>query len=170
MRMDLLVFVTRQETSGNGLKEIITKNINTACAAVPGSMTVRRSCGWLTASTATFPTFASSMSGSGLALPSPGTQNSLRLALLLFYTRSILGENKLPRDVLNEIRIVADERDVPYQPLIKMWLVERLKRLRRRLKNFRVDRLNPASGGCTGSATSRCSCRRSGIGPFYRWR
>ncbi|HEX5037884.1 MAG TPA: CopG family antitoxin [bacterium] len=34
---------------------------------------------------------------------------------------------RLPRDVLNEIRIVADERDVPYQSLIKMWVVERLR-------------------------------------------
>lgn len=34
---------------------------------------------------------------------------------------------RLPREVLNEIRIVADERDVPYQSLIKIWLIERLK-------------------------------------------
>lgn len=34
---------------------------------------------------------------------------------------------RLPREVLNKIRILADERDVPYQSLIKMWLVERLK-------------------------------------------
>jgi predicted DNA binding CopG/RHH family protein len=36
---------------------------------------------------------------------------------------------RLPREVLNQIRILADERDVPYQSLIKMWLVDRLKRV-----------------------------------------
>lgn len=35
---------------------------------------------------------------------------------------------RLPREVLNQIRILADERDVPYQALIKMWLVEKLKK------------------------------------------
>jgi len=35
---------------------------------------------------------------------------------------------RLPRDVLNKIRIIADERDVPYQSLIKMWLVDRLNK------------------------------------------
>ncbi len=35
---------------------------------------------------------------------------------------------RLPREVLNRIRILADERDVPYQSLIKMWLVEHLKK------------------------------------------
>ena len=34
---------------------------------------------------------------------------------------------RLPREVLNRIRILADERDVPYQALIKTWLVEKLK-------------------------------------------
>jgi len=36
---------------------------------------------------------------------------------------------RLPREVLNKIRIIADERDVPYQALIKMWLVDRLKKV-----------------------------------------
>jgi len=36
---------------------------------------------------------------------------------------------RLPRDVLNGIRIVADEQDVPYQSLIKIWLIERLKKV-----------------------------------------
>jgi predicted DNA binding CopG/RHH family protein len=35
---------------------------------------------------------------------------------------------RLPREILNRIRILADERDVPYQSLIKMWLVDRLKK------------------------------------------
>lgn len=35
---------------------------------------------------------------------------------------------RLPREVLNAIRIMADERDVPYQSLIKMWLVDRVKK------------------------------------------
>ncbi len=35
---------------------------------------------------------------------------------------------RLPREVLNQIRIIADERDVPYQSLIKMWIVEKLKK------------------------------------------
>ena len=36
---------------------------------------------------------------------------------------------RLPREVLNQIRMLADERDVPYQSLIKMWLVDRLKKV-----------------------------------------
>ena len=36
---------------------------------------------------------------------------------------------RLPRRVLDRIRILADEQDVPYQSLIKMWLVERLKKV-----------------------------------------
>lgn len=35
---------------------------------------------------------------------------------------------RLPREVLNHIRILADEQDIPYQSLIKTWLVERLKK------------------------------------------
>ena len=35
---------------------------------------------------------------------------------------------RLPREMLNKIRVVADERDVPYQSLIKMWLMDRLKK------------------------------------------
>lgn len=33
---------------------------------------------------------------------------------------------RLPRALLDRIRVIADERDVPYQALIKMWLAERL--------------------------------------------
>ena len=36
---------------------------------------------------------------------------------------------RLPREVLNQIRMLADERDVPYQSLIKIWLVERLAKM-----------------------------------------
>lgn len=36
---------------------------------------------------------------------------------------------RLPRDVLNRIRILADEQDVPYQSLIKIWLIDRLKKV-----------------------------------------
>lgn len=35
---------------------------------------------------------------------------------------------RLPRDVLNRIRIIADEQDIPYQSLIKTWLVKQLRR------------------------------------------
>lgn len=36
---------------------------------------------------------------------------------------------RLPRDVLNQIRIVADKQDVPYQSVIKIWLAERVKKV-----------------------------------------
>ena len=36
---------------------------------------------------------------------------------------------RLPRAVLDRIRVLADERDIPYQALIKMWLVDRLKKV-----------------------------------------
>ncbi|MBI4238951.1 MAG: hypothetical protein HY696_11145 [Deltaproteobacteria bacterium] len=35
---------------------------------------------------------------------------------------------RLPRAMLNRIRMIADEQDVPYQSLIKMWLMHRLRR------------------------------------------
>lgn len=35
---------------------------------------------------------------------------------------------RLPRDVLNKIRIMADEKDIPYQTLIKIWLAEKVKK------------------------------------------
>lgn len=35
---------------------------------------------------------------------------------------------RLPRAVLDRIRILADEQDIPYQSLIKTWLVDRLKK------------------------------------------
>lgn len=35
---------------------------------------------------------------------------------------------RLPRTLLNRLRMIADARDVPYQSLIKMWLTDRLHR------------------------------------------
>lgn len=35
---------------------------------------------------------------------------------------------RLPRDMLNKIRVIADEQDIPYQTLIKMWLAEKVKK------------------------------------------
>lgn len=35
---------------------------------------------------------------------------------------------RLPRTVLDRIRILADEQDIPYQSIIKSWLVDRLKK------------------------------------------
>lgn len=36
---------------------------------------------------------------------------------------------RLPREILNQIRMVADKRDVPYQSVIKMRLADRLKKV-----------------------------------------
>ncbi len=36
---------------------------------------------------------------------------------------------RLPRDVLNRIKILADEQDVPYQSLMKTWIAEKLKKV-----------------------------------------
>ena len=36
---------------------------------------------------------------------------------------------RLPREVLNRIRILADEKDIPYQTLIKIWLSEKVKKV-----------------------------------------
>ena len=36
---------------------------------------------------------------------------------------------RLPREALNRIRVLADERDIPYQSLIKFWLIDRLKEI-----------------------------------------
>jgi predicted DNA binding CopG/RHH family protein len=36
---------------------------------------------------------------------------------------------RLPRALLDRIRVIADERDVPYQALIKTWLAERLAKV-----------------------------------------
>jgi predicted DNA binding CopG/RHH family protein len=35
---------------------------------------------------------------------------------------------RLPRTLLNRIKILADEQDVPYQSLIKSWLFEKIKK------------------------------------------
>lgn len=34
---------------------------------------------------------------------------------------------RLPRELLNKIRIIADKHDVPYQSLIKIWLAKQAK-------------------------------------------
>jgi predicted DNA binding CopG/RHH family protein len=34
---------------------------------------------------------------------------------------------RLPADLLEEIKVAANKRDVPYQSLIKMWLAEKVK-------------------------------------------
>jgi predicted DNA binding CopG/RHH family protein len=39
---------------------------------------------------------------------------------------------RLPQDMLDDIKIAANTRDVPYQSLIKVWLKERLDADRRR--------------------------------------
>jgi predicted DNA binding CopG/RHH family protein len=38
---------------------------------------------------------------------------------------------RLPRGLLNRIRVLADEKDIPYQSLIKSWLVDRVKKIDR---------------------------------------
>ncbi len=35
---------------------------------------------------------------------------------------------RLPRDILDRIRVLADEQDIPYQSLIKLWLAEKVKK------------------------------------------
>lgn len=35
---------------------------------------------------------------------------------------------RLPRVILNQIRILADEQDIPYQSLIKIWLADKVKK------------------------------------------
>ncbi|MBV8834058.1 MAG: BrnA antitoxin family protein [Acidobacteriaceae bacterium] len=40
---------------------------------------------------------------------------------------------RLPVAMLEELKILANKRDVPYQSLLKMFLAERLKRERRRV-------------------------------------
>ena len=34
---------------------------------------------------------------------------------------------RLPRALLNKIRVLADEKDIPYQALIKIWLAKQAK-------------------------------------------
>ncbi|MBF0361916.1 MAG: hypothetical protein HQK49_12945 [Oligoflexia bacterium] len=36
---------------------------------------------------------------------------------------------RLPRILLDKIKIIADEQDVPYQSLIKTWLFEKIKKV-----------------------------------------
>ncbi len=49
-----------------------------------------------------------------LALDFPGPTQSISI--------------RLPREILDKIKILADEQDVPYQSLIKIWLAERVKK------------------------------------------
>ncbi len=35
---------------------------------------------------------------------------------------------RLPRQVLYQIKIIADEKDIPYQSLIKLWLSDMVKK------------------------------------------
>ena len=39
---------------------------------------------------------------------------------------------RLPESLLNELKILANQRDVPYQSLLKIFLAERVERERRR--------------------------------------
>ena len=39
---------------------------------------------------------------------------------------------RLPRRLLQELRVLAKDRDVPYQSLMKVWLAEKVAELRRR--------------------------------------
>lgn len=48
----------------------------------------------------------------------------MRFANLKPSTKSI--SLRLPGSLLDEIKIAANKRDVPYQSLIKVWLAERL--------------------------------------------
>lgn len=41
---------------------------------------------------------------------------------------------RLPQDMLDRIKVVANFRDVPYQSLIKVWLSERLEEIEARPK------------------------------------
>jgi predicted DNA binding CopG/RHH family protein len=36
---------------------------------------------------------------------------------------------RLPREILDRIKVIAEEQDVPYQSLIKIWLAERVKKV-----------------------------------------
>jgi predicted DNA binding CopG/RHH family protein len=35
---------------------------------------------------------------------------------------------RLPRELLNKVKIISDEKDIPYQSLIKIWLEEKVKK------------------------------------------
>ena len=38
---------------------------------------------------------------------------------------------RLPREMLNELRVLANKKDIPYQSLIKVFLAEKIKEERR---------------------------------------
>ena len=38
---------------------------------------------------------------------------------------------RLPREMLNELRVLANKKDIPYQSLIKVYLAEKIKEERR---------------------------------------
>jgi len=47
---------------------------------------------------------------------------------------------RLPQGLLNDLRILANERDVPYQSLLKVYLAERIAKERRAPRTRRVRR------------------------------
>jgi len=50
---------------------------------------------------------------------------------------------RLPQAVLDELKVLANQRDVPYQSLLKVFLVERL--VRERTVRPRVSRRRPVT-------------------------
>jgi len=50
---------------------------------------------------------------------------------------------RLPQGVLDELKVLANQRDVPYQSLLKVFLVERL--VRERTVRPRVSRRRPVA-------------------------
>ncbi len=46
---------------------------------------------------------------------------------------------RLPESMLQELKLLANQRDVPYQSLLKVFLAERLERERRRSRVQSVD-------------------------------
>jgi predicted DNA binding CopG/RHH family protein len=52
------------------------------------------------------------------------TARRVRLPNLKLSTRTI--SIRLPQGILDQIKVEANKRDVPYQSLIKMWLAEKV--------------------------------------------
>jgi predicted DNA binding CopG/RHH family protein len=53
-----------------------------------------------------------------------GTRSSARFPNLKLSTTSI--SLRLPQGLLDQIKVAANKRDVPYQSLIKVWLAEKV--------------------------------------------